>query len=132
MSSPPGSRSSSPAPPPSRSPAIRATTLPPTHFPIYPAHLSHGVVLRAILTDSERKILARSVQGVLALHERIVAKIETALAEIGDQNRSKNRGKANWKGKGKSVSDGTIMEEEVDAAVKAVCRVFVDEVSKIK
>ncbi|KAL5529980.1 hypothetical protein ACEPAF_6237 [Sanghuangporus sanghuang] len=80
--------------------------------------------LYASISDAEKDTLSRDAQDLLALHERIVRRIEDTLSTVQREVQKKRR---RLKGKEKAANVQSNVECEVEAAVRAVCSVFTSE-----
>ena len=132
----------SPESSPHPSPSLVSSSLPsipspvsPSLAPVLPAPphlLKQYQRVRATLTDSDRRLLARGAQDILLLHGRIVRRIDEALWAVQEKVLERKRA---TKGKERTLKGEKLDKErdevecEVEAAVRAVCGVFVTEVS---
>ncbi|KAL5507808.1 hypothetical protein ACEPAH_5426 [Sanghuangporus vaninii] len=122
---------SSPHPSPSTSPLALPSTpstplssQPASPLPT-PSHMSQRHQrLYASISDAEKDTLSRDAQDLLALHERIVRRIEDTLSTVQREIQKKRR---RLKGKEKAAQVQSNVECEVEAAVRAVCSVFTSE-----
>ncbi|KAL5527835.1 hypothetical protein ACEPAG_6636 [Sanghuangporus baumii] len=126
---------SSPESSPHPSPSIYSSALPSTPStplssqPTSPLPTSSHMSQRhqrlyASISDAERYMLTRDAQDLLALHERIVQRIEDTLSTVQREIQKKRR---RLKGKEKAANVQSNVEYEVEAAVRAVCSVFTSE-----
>ncbi|KAL5487597.1 hypothetical protein ACEPAI_5705 [Sanghuangporus weigelae] len=122
---------SSPHPSPSMSssalpstPSTPLSSQPASPLPT-PSHMSQRHQrLYSSISDAERYMLTRDAQDLLALHERIVQRIEDTLSTVQREIQKKRR---KLKGKEKAANVQSNVEYEVEAAVRAVCSVFTSE-----